>query len=91
LRRTLDRARDQGFTFYGRPRDRVLLFRRRDPGHPPVTLDSGSYFELTASDVSSDLRTRTVLTLEEMGIPVEHAQHEDSPASTRSTSATPMH
>jgi glutamine synthetase len=80
LRRTLDRARDQGFTFYAAPEIEYFYFADSDPGHPPVTLDSGSYFELTASDVSSDLRTRTVLTLEEMGIPVEHAQHEDSPS-----------
>ena len=45
-----------------------------------MTLDSGSYFELTASDVADDLRNRTVLTLEEMGIPVEYAQHEDAPS-----------
>ncbi len=31
----------------------------------------------------------TVLTLEDMGIPVEYSQHEDAPASTRSTCATP--
>ena len=50
------------------------------PPQPPVTLDTGSYFELTATDVASDLRKRSVLTLEEMGIPVEHAQHEDAPS-----------
>ncbi len=43
-------------------------------------LDSGSYFELTVADRASDIRQRTVLTLEEMGIPVEHAQHEDAPS-----------
>jgi glutamine synthetase len=80
LRRTLDRARDQGFTFYAAPEIEYFYFADSDPAHTPVTLDSGSYFELTASDVASDLRTRTVLTLEEMGIPVEHAQHEDSPS-----------
>ena len=48
--------------------------------HDPVPLDSGSYFELTATDLASDLRKRSVLTLEEMGIPVEHAQHEDAPS-----------
>jgi glutamine synthetase len=80
LRRTLDRARDQGFTFYAAPEIEYFYFADADPSHAPVTLDSGSYFELTASDVASDLRTRTVLTLEEMGIPVEHAQHEDSPS-----------
>ena len=30
-------------------------------------------------DTASQLRRRTVLTLEEMGIGVEHAQHEDAP------------
>ena len=80
LRRTLDRARDQGFTFFAAPEIEYFYFADADPGHTPVTLDSGSYFELTASDVASDLRNRTVLTLEEMGIPVEHAQHEDAPS-----------
>jgi glutamine synthetase len=68
LRRALDRAHDDGFTFYG------------DPSSAPQTLDSGSYFELTVADRASDIRQRTVLTLEEMGIPVEHAQHEDAPS-----------
>ena len=30
--------------------------------------------------MASDLRKQSVLTLEEMGIPVEHAQHEDAPS-----------
>jgi glutamine synthetase len=44
------------------------------------TLDRGSYFELTVADLTTDLRKRTVLTLEEMGIPVEYSQHEDAPS-----------
>jgi two-component system alkaline phosphatase synthesis response regulator PhoP len=32
------------------------------------------------ADRASDIRQRTVLMLEEMGIPVEHAQHEDAPS-----------
>jgi len=80
LRRLLDRARDQGFTCYTAPEIEYFYFADADPGHPPAPLDSGSYFELTASDLATDLRTRTVLTLEEMGIPVEHAQHEDAPS-----------
>ncbi|MGA2124478.1 MAG: glutamine synthetase, partial [Acidimicrobiales bacterium] len=38
-----------------------------------------SYFDLTTDDTASQLRRHTVLTLEEMGIGVEHAQHEDAP------------
>ena len=80
LRRTLDRAREQGFTFFASPEIEYFYFADSDPSHPPVTLDSGSYFELTTSDAPTDLRKRSVLTLEEMGIPVEHTQHEDAPS-----------
>ena len=80
LRRTLDRAHDRGFTFFAAPEIEYFYFADADPTHPPVALDSGSYFELTVADRASDIRQRTVLTLEEMGIPVEHAQHEDAPS-----------
>ena len=80
LRRTLDRAREQGFTFFAAPEIEYFYFADADPSHAPITLDSGSYFELTTSDVPTDLRKRSVLTLEEMGIPVEHTQHEDAPS-----------
>ena len=62
------------------PEIEFFYFADGDPAHPPVTLDTGSYFELTVADRASDIRQRTVLTLEEMGIPVEHAQHEDAPS-----------
>jgi glutamine synthetase len=45
----------------------------------PRPIDRGSYFELTVADLATDLRKKTVLTLEDMGIPVEYAQHEDAP------------
>ena len=62
------------------PEIEYFYFADGDPAHPPTALDSGSYFELTVADRASDIRQRTVLTLEEMGIPVEHAQHEDAPS-----------
>jgi glutamine synthetase len=76
----MGRARDAGFTFYAAPEIEYFYFADSDPAHPPTTLDSGSYFELTVADRASDIRQQTVLTLEEMGIPVEHAQHEDAPS-----------
>jgi glutamine synthetase len=51
-----------------------------DTEKEPEPLDRGSYFDLTASDVASDLRKRTILTLEQMGIPVRYSHHEDSPS-----------
>jgi glutamine synthetase len=80
LRRSLDRAREKGFTFYASPEIEYFYFADADPSHTPIGLDSGSYFDLTASDLASNLRKQSVLTLEEMGIPVEHAQHEDAPS-----------
>jgi glutamine synthetase len=80
LTRALDRARERGFTFYAAPEIEFFYFADGSPAHAPTTLDTGSYFELTVADRASDIRQRTVLTLEEMGIPVEHAQHEDAPS-----------
>ena len=81
LRRTIERARTAGYTFFASPELEYFYFANTDidASQPPRPLDSGSYFDLTGADASSDLRRRTVLTLEEMGIPVEHAQHEDAP------------
>jgi glutamine synthetase len=75
LRRTLERARDAGYTFFASPEVEYFYFA---DASGPAALDSGSYFDLTVADLSSDLRRRSVLMLEEMGIPVEHAQHEDA-------------
>ncbi len=80
LRRALDRARERGFTFFASPEIEYFYFADADPSRPPVTLDSGSYFELTSGDLGEEIRRQTVLTLEDMGIPVEHAQHEDAPS-----------
>jgi glutamine synthetase len=80
LRRMLEKARAKGFTFFSAPEIEYFYFADADPSRPPVTIDSGSYFELTATDKATDLRKQSVLTLEEMGIPVEHAQHEDAPS-----------
>ena len=78
LRRTLERARAAGFTFFASPEVEFFYFADADPERGPVTLDSGSYFDLSVADLTSDLRRRSVLMLEEMGIPVEHTQHEDA-------------
>jgi glutamine synthetase len=78
LRRTLDKARNAGFTFFAAPELEWFYFEGGADG--PRPLDAGSYFELTVADRASELRQRTVLTLEEMGIPVEYSQHEDAPS-----------
>ena len=80
LRRSLEHARQKGFSFYAAPELEYFYFSSPDVDGGLEPLDSGSYFELTVADLAGDLRKRTVLTLEEMGIPVEYAQHEDAPS-----------
>lgn len=85
LRRSLERARAHGFSFYCAPELEYFYFPLASPGsdsgaRPPEPLDRGSYFELTTADKGTELRQRTVLTLEDMGIPVEYSQHEDAPS-----------
>jgi glutamine synthetase len=80
LRRALERARERGFSFYAAPEVEYFYFADDDPSSPPALLDRGSYFELSVADLTTELRKQTVLILEEMGVPVEYSQHEDSPS-----------
>ena len=79
LRRVLEGARSQGYTFFVAPEIEFFYFKDLDPTRPPQPVDQGSYFDLLPDDTASQLRRRTVLMLEEMGIGVEHAQHETAP------------
>ncbi|MEM7272123.1 MAG: type I glutamate--ammonia ligase [Actinomycetota bacterium] len=80
LRRNLRRAQELGFSFFVAPEMEFFYFADSEPNHRPALLDSGSYFDLTTSDVASDLRRRTISVLESMGIPVEYSFHEDAPS-----------
>ncbi len=80
LRRNLKKASEAGFTFFVAPEMEFFYFADDKPNHKPTLLDSGSYFDLTTSDVASDLRRRTISVLEQMGIPVEYSFHEDAPS-----------
>jgi glutamine synthetase len=79
LRRSLERARERGFTFYVAPEVEYFYFSSPDAAGAREPLDHGSYFELTVADRAAKLRKATVLALEDMGIPVEYSQHEDAP------------
>ncbi len=80
LRRSLEQAHAKGFSFYAAPELEYFYFAQASPAGAPAGLDGGSYFQLTVADKGSELRHRSVLVLEEMGIPVEYAQHEDAPS-----------
>jgi glutamine synthetase len=77
LRRNLDRAREHGYTFFAGPEIEYFYFRSASE---PVPLDSAGFFDLTHTDAANELRRRTILTLEAMGIPVEYSFHENGPS-----------
>ena len=77
LKRALARAAEGGYTFYVSPEIEFFYFRDQ---HGTETLDDGGYFDLTPLDGGTDLRRQTVLTLEEMGIPVALSHHEVAPS-----------
>jgi glutamine synthetase len=77
LKKNLDRAREKGFTFYAGPEIEFFYFESETD---PTPLDHAGFFDLTQSDMASELRKRTILTLEQMGIPVEYSFHENGPS-----------
>tara|TARA_Y100000996_G_scaffold415552_1_gene411065 strand:+ start:2871 stop:4214 length:1344 start_codon:yes stop_codon:yes gene_type:complete len=77
LRKNLKKANDKGFTYYVSPELEYFYFKT-----PQSTqlLDSSGYFDQENSDLGTDLRRETVLTLEELGIPVASSHHEAAPS-----------
>jgi glutamine synthetase len=77
LKRVLKKASDLGYTLNVGPELEFFYFS--DP-NSTVPLDNGGYFDLTPLDLASDIRRDTVLSLENMGIPVEYSHHEVAPS-----------
>ena len=73
LKRALNSAAGMGYSFLVGPEMEQFYFKSSDDATP---LDNGGYFDLNPLDTASDLRRETVLTLEQMGIPVEYSHHE---------------
>jgi glutamine synthetase len=80
LKRTLQTAADQGFTFYPHPEIEFYLFKGQPgTGEPPVPVDQSGYFDHTAQSAGSDFRREAITMLESMGISVEFSHHEGGP------------
>ena len=77
LKRNVKRAADLGYTYYLAPEMEYFYFESSENTTP---LDNGGYFDQHSHDLSTDLRRETVLTLEELGIPVEFSHHEAAPS-----------
>lgn len=77
LLRHVRRAQEAGYVFNVGPELEYYYFK---DANGTEVLDQGGYFDLTSLDSASDLRRDTVLTLENMGIPVEYSHHESGPS-----------
>jgi len=77
LKKNLKRAADLGYTFYVGPELEYFYFSNSEETQ---FLDQGGYFDLAPPEVATDLRRKTILILEEMGIGVEYSHHEVAPS-----------
>ncbi|MBL7068368.1 MAG: glutamine synthetase [Candidatus Omnitrophica bacterium] len=73
LKRNLAEAKKMGYIYNVGPELEYFYFR--NAGGTEI-LDKGGYFDLTPMDIGQDLRRKTVLALEKMGIEVEYWHHE---------------
>ena len=77
LKKNLKRAADLGYTFYVGPELEYFYFNNLEQMQ---FLDQGGYFDLAPPEVATDLRRKTILILQEMGIDVEYSHHEVAPS-----------
>jgi len=78
LRKNLAEAKKMGLIYNVGPELEYFYFK--SPEKKPEILDEGGYFDLIPLDIASDLRRKTVLTLDKLGIPVETSHHEVAPS-----------
>jgi glutamine synthetase len=81
LKRALDRAGDQGFSFYTHPEIEFYLFEKPHDGAktPPIPVDQAGYFDNVPRGTAHNFRREAITTLESMGISVEFSHHEAGP------------
>ena len=76
LRRAMDDAARDGYTFNTGPELEFFLFRMVDGGPTTLFQDVGGYFDLAPTDLAEDLRREIIIALTEMGFEIEASHHE---------------
>lgn len=77
LKKTLNAAAREGYTFDVGPECEFFLFHTDDNGLPTTqTHDTASYFDLAPIDLGEDARREMSLVLEEMGFIIDASHHE---------------
>jgi glutamine synthetase len=73
LKRVLQKAKNQGYTFYIGPEMEFFYFKGSTN---PEVLDEGAYFDTLPIDSGDLLRMKTISALQAMGIRCEYTHHE---------------
>jgi len=76
LKRMLSKIEDKGWVFNIGPEPEFFLFKRNGEGMHPVPYDVGGYFDFSARDQATLVRTELMHALCEMGLEVEMGHHE---------------
>jgi glutamine synthetase len=77
LKRVLKKVTERGWTFNVGPELEYFYFRS---AACPEVLDRAGYFDLTPPDLGEELRKKTIVALESLGIQVEYSHHEVAPS-----------
>ncbi len=77
LRRNLQKARDLGFDLNVGPELEYFYFKSN---MDPSVLDQAGYFDLVPDDLGTELRHKTIQSLQNIGISVEVGHHEVAPS-----------
>ena len=81
LKQNLEKAGEEGYTFFADPECEFFLFHTDDNGIPTtVSHEQAGYLDVSPLDLGENARRDTVLTLEDMGVEVESSDHEKAPA-----------
>lgn len=81
LRKVLEKAKKEGFSFDLDPECEFFLFETDEEGNPTTkTREKAGYLDVAPLDQGENARRDMILTLEEMGFEIESSHHEDAPA-----------
>lgn len=77
LKRNLERAKKDGYDFYAGPELEYFYFSNQSN---PDAIDRGGYFDGKPTDLGEEIREKTVIALQKIGIKVEYSHHEVAPS-----------
>lgn len=81
LKRTLQKAKDQGYTVFVHPECEFFLFHTDENGIPTtLSHETAGFLDVSPLDLGENARREMVLTLENMGFEIESSFHESAPA-----------